>query len=735
MAARPCTQRAVAALIAVSGAFAAAASPAFGHAAYLGSSPEAGARLPQPPAQVTLTFSEALNGKLTRAALATARGGTTITAVASVAGRRLLLRPKRPLSRGVYSVRWHSVSTDDGHALEGTFSFGVRASAAGGEHSTSLSPLARDGWIRVLARAVMYAVLLVFVGALLLRALLAGSGRSWLVPHGVTADPAMQADRVAQRERLLLSDLGFFAAAAAAISALADASDAAGGLSLTGVRDYLLSSSAGQGRLAVVVLLLLAGWAARGYPRAAALPAASALGALAASGHANSASAGLLAVGVDWLHLLAAAAWLGGIALIAVVWGPALRRGPARTRLALARDVLPVFGRVALPAFGLVVATGGASALIELGSIAALWQTDYGRVLLVKMGLVGLVALLSYVHALRLRPRLLGGPAPDMRTERQHWRLLRTEPFVGLGVVAAVAVLVAFPLPPRQLRADDEARAAAAAAPCDPCVLPQPRANELAVAEQGGSDVVAGWLRREGSEVSGTVRVYGLNGKPSRDAFVVEGANTSDCGFGCKRFANAPAPERLTVFLTQRGRTYIARLPTRWLPRNSATARRLLERAQEKMRSLDSVREHERASSVPGLSAITDYRLESPNRFALRTDRGLESIAIGKDQWLRPGPGQAWTKRAYGGGVPYRTRSWFRWTTYARHTYLLRRTRELAVVATMDPGTPAWWRFYIDRRTHRVIRSRLITNGHFMTQRYFAFNQPARIEPPVPGTR
>jgi copper transport protein len=725
-------QRAVAALITVGAIFAAVASPAFGHAAYLASSPEAGARLARAPARVTLTFSEALNVKLTRAALATASGGTTVPAAVSVAARRLLLRPKRPLVRGVYSVRWHSVSTDDGHALEGTFSFGVRASAAGGEHSTSLSPLARDGWIRVLARAVMYAALLVFVGALLLGALL---GRSWLVPHGVTTDPAMQADRVARRERLLLSDLGFFAAAAAGISALADASDAAGGLSLTGVRDYLLSSSAGQGRLAVVVLLLLAGWGAARYPRAAALPAASGLGALAASGHANSASAGLLAVGVDWLHLLAAAAWLGGIALIAVVWGPALRRGPARTRIAVARDVLPVFGRVALPAFGLAVATGGASALIELGSIAALWQTDYGRVLLVKMGLVGLVALLSYVHALRLRPRLLEGHAPDMRLERRHWRLLRTEPFVGLGVVAAVAVLVAFPLPPRQIRADNEARAAAGAAPCDPCALPQPRANELAVAEQGGSDVVAGWLHREGSEVSGTVRVSGLNGKPSRDAFVVEGVSTSACGFGCKRFANAPSPERLTVFLTQRGRTYIARLPTRWLPRSSAAARRLLERAQARMRSLHSVREHERASSVPGFSAITNYRLESPNRFALRTDGGVESVAVGKSQWLRPGPGQAWTKRAYSGGVPFTTRSWFRWTPYARHIYMIGRTRALAVVATMDPGTPAWWRFYIDRRTQRVIRSRLITNGHFMTQRYFAFNQPARIKPPVPGTR
>jgi hypothetical protein len=350
------------------------------------------------------------------------------------------------------------------------------------------------------------------------------------------------------------------------------------------------------------------------------------------------------------------------------------------------------------------------------------------------MSLVGLVALLSYVHALRLRPRLLSRPDPDPRTERRHWRLLRTEPVIGVGVVAAVAVLVAFPLPPRQVRADEEARAAAVAPPCDPCVLPRPQADELAVADQGGSDVVAGWVRRKGSGLSGEIRVYALDGKPAKDPFTVAGARASACGLGCRRFTTATVPPRLTISVTQRGHTYRATLPTRWRAGASGTARRLIEQAQKRMRDLVSVREHERASSVPGFYAITDYRLKAPNRFALRTDRGVESVTVGETQWSRPAPAEPWVKREYGGGLPYTTRSWFTWTTYARHAYLLGRTRErgrdVAVVATMDPGTPTWWRFHIDVRTHRVLRSRLVTSGHFMTQRYFAFNRPMRIEPP-----
>jgi len=98
-----------------------------------------------------------------------------------------------------------------------------------------------------------------------------------------------------------------------------------------------------------------------------------------------------------------------------------------------------------------------------------------------------------------------------------------------------------------------------------------------------------------------------------------------------------------------------------------------------------------------------------------------------------------WQKDEFGGGLPFRTRSWFTWTTYARHVYLLAErtqgTRRVAVVGLMDPGTPAWWRLTIDQRTHRVLEDRLVTYGHFMTQRFTAFDQPLRIEPPTGARR
>ena len=142
----------------------------------------------------------------------------------------------------------------------------------------------------------------------------------------------------------------------------------------------------------------------------------------------------------------------------------------------------------------------------------------------VKVLVVGVIAATSAAHALRLRPQLLaatGAPGDEGR-ERRHWRLVRAEPVLGVGVIAAVAFLVAFPLPPRQLAEAGEAQAATPA--CDPCPLPKPAADELPVAARAGSQLVAAWVRRTPTGVTGTVRVSDIRGRPSRAAPQVAGA-------------------------------------------------------------------------------------------------------------------------------------------------------------------------------------------------------------------
>lgn len=706
------------------------AAPAFGHAAFVGSEPEPGVRLERAPQRVVLTFTEPLNRRLSRATVVGPDGGEVPVAAQAASDRRLVVRPARALRAGAYRVRWHTVSTEDGHALEGSFSFGVRAAAAGGGHDVEQSPLARAGWVRVALRALLYLALMLFAAGLLLPVLVR-TAPSWLAPTELDHE-GVDAVAVRSRERRVVADVGWLAVAAAVAATLAEAADAAGGLSARGVRDFLLSGSAGISRVAAVVSLVVAAVVVRRWPRWAAAAVALALLGIAASGHASSATPRVPSILNDWLHLLSGAVWLGGIGLLALVWTPALRRGGPTVQRAVARHVLPEFGRVALPAFLVVAVTGIVSLITQLGHLEALWTTAYGRVLLVKIALVWLVALASAIHAWRLRPRLLR--ERDARVDRRHWRLVRSEPVLGVGVVAAVAVLVAFPLPPRQL-ADADEEANAAIAPCDPCPLPKPKADELPVAEQAGSRLVAGWLRRDRGQVTGTVRVIDIQGQPARGPLEILGAEQSACGPGCRRFA-LPAADVVRVAVRDRGRRFIARLPATWQGQATKRARRLLARAQRTMRALRSVRQVEQVTSGPGSYARTDYRLRAPDRMAFLTSARARTVIVGERQWFRVAD-SPWMRSSYGSGIPFSPARWFRWTTYAAAVRLLRRGREhgrpVSELALMDPATPVWVRLVVDERTGRVLRERMVTKAHFTNTRYFAFDRPLSIEAPRVG--
>ncbi|MHB1834554.1 MAG: copper resistance CopC family protein, partial [Solirubrobacteraceae bacterium] len=301
------------------------ASPALAHAYLESSTPAAGAREASAPVEVRMRFDESLNRQLSTAAIYNSESGRRVRASVSIpAPLEMVLRPAQTLPRGSYRIEWHSVSTEDGHEVEGSFSFGVQAPAAGGARASTQGPLAGLGWLRVLVRAAMYIALFVFAGALMLRALLGGrEQRSWVLPAGLRA---LLGDREAlaleRAERSLVIDAGVAAVALTAASALLETQIAAGNLSASSIHAFLLSNTAGLARVWLVALLALALSGAAIGARAAGVAAALALGALALSGHADSASPRALSLAVDWLHLIAGAIWLGGIAAIALLWLP-----------------------------------------------------------------------------------------------------------------------------------------------------------------------------------------------------------------------------------------------------------------------------------------------------------------------------------------------------------------------------------------------------------------------------
>ena len=60
---------------------------------------------------------------------------------------------------------------------------------------------------------------------------------------------------------------------------------------------------------------------------------------------------------------------------------------------------------------------------------------------------------------------------------------------------------------------------------------------------------------------------------------------------------------------------------------------------------------------------------------------------------------------------------------------------DMASLALMDPGTPAWWTLHVDLATSRVLDARLITSGHFINARYSQFNSAPPILPPSGARR
>lgn len=712
------------------------------HAYLEASAPSAGARLAQSPSVILMRFDEPLT-KLSSAAVYNAATDARIPATVDFPHRlELALTPTSPLLRGSYRVEWHSVSAVDGHAVEGSFAFGVRAAAIGG--SSTAGPLANLGWLRALVRAALYAALFTFVGAVLLNTLLGRRDESWLLPAPV-ADLLSEGQRtiITRRVEAVLTASGLAAVVLAVASALVDTQIAAGDLGPEAIRGYLFTGTAGFAQIGLVVLLVVAVTAAVIRARVAAVVAALALGELALSGHANAAHPRAVAILLDWAHVLAGAVWLGGITILAVVWLPEIRGAGAELRRTVMATVLPRFGRVALPAFAAVVITGAASAYLEIRHPALLWGSSYGRVLLVKSGIVAALALTSYRHAIRLRPRLLRDQAPDAALQRRHWRLLGAEPIIGVALAVSVALLVSFG-PPAERAAASSGTLNAASAVCNPCVLPLPAKNELSVATRVGSNVVAAWIRHGSGGLSGQVRVINYQDQPSTTPFEIANAASVGvtCGPGCRTFRIAGTARTVRVILNPDRQAMSAALPTRWQRRGSGFAAALLRRADTKMNALRSVVDVQTVQSIAGLRAVTHYRLLAPNRSSSVTYRirghgpaVLENaqVSIGPRTWTLE-PGFGWHLQPAEGTLPFATNTWFLWGTFAQSTRLIgMRTvngRRLARIQLMDPGTPAWWTLLIDPSDDLVIRGTLTMPGYTETEAMSAFNRPARISAP-----
>jgi len=169
--------------------------------------------------------------------------------------------------------------------------------------------------------------------------------------------------------------------------------------------------------------------------------AACLLGSLGWAGHAG-ATAGLsgdVHVAADVMHLIAAGAWIGGLLPLALLFVLA-RQNADDTWAAVACDATRRFSVLGLASVGTLLVTGIANTLFLAGRVPSLVGTDYGRLLLLKIGLFIAMVCIAAVNRLRLTPLLV--PQGERDRSRNALRRLQRNSLIELGLGLVIIVIV-----------------------------------------------------------------------------------------------------------------------------------------------------------------------------------------------------------------------------------------------------------------------------------------------------
>ena len=448
------------------------------HLALRRSTPSEGAHLAAAPRTLKLTFTEPVELSFARLRLI----GPSDTEVPITSPRQpndsaqiIFADVLGPLVGGVYRLEWQVAGTD-GHPVRGTISYVVAPGATGREDPARLATGARGdstapganpvegathhdptsmpsgeffdaespGYVGV--RALQLIALLMVIGALTFGFVVLGMLRR------TETDPAVV---VSMRGRAAV--VGGWAAVALLVTAILrlyaqslamHGPDEA--LAPTYIAAMVAKTVWGWGWLlqATGAVLAIAGFAMARRDRSSGWLLSGVAGVMLAltpalAGHA-AATPGLAlpAVIADALHVIGAAGWLGSLFFVLAVGIPialrldADRRGPAIARLVSA------FSPIALLFAGLAALTGVFAAWLHIGFSSALWTSDYGRLLLIKLAILAVVAAIGAYNWRRVKPAL-GDAAGTKRVQRSATMELG----VGVLVVIVTAILVATPPP------------------------------------------------------------------------------------------------------------------------------------------------------------------------------------------------------------------------------------------------------------------------------------------------
>jgi putative copper resistance protein D len=176
--------------------------------------------------------------------------------------------------------------------------------------------------------------------------------------------------------------------------------------------------------------------------------AAAMLASLAWAGHgaATPGPSGDLHLAADVFHLLGAGLWLGTLPPLILLLAEARRTHNANWA-AVARMATRRYSVLAIASVAILLTAGVVNTWFLAGTVPTLVGTEYGRLLLAKIGLFAAMLIVAAVNLFRLTPRISAGATGNTlwRTIAQLGRNARVETGLGLGVLAIVGVLGTLP--------------------------------------------------------------------------------------------------------------------------------------------------------------------------------------------------------------------------------------------------------------------------------------------------
>ena len=429
-----------------------AAGPAPAHALLEATTPERGAALDAAPREVVLRFSEGVEIAFGAVRVYDARGAQVQQGDAFHPGgddRAVAVRLRGGLPDGGYTATYRVVSADS-HPISGGFVFGVGAGSAGAAATVGelLDGEGASGRVTSVAfaavRALQFGAIALAVGALAVLLLV------WLPAAAAVAVPDPARAAFAARRRGLLLGAGAAGLLASLLALPLQAATAAGTTFWTGLGDVgeVLDTRFGTvwaaGALAWALVLVLV---AAGRARAPALPLAFLVCLPALGGHASVQEPVAVLLPANVLHVLAASAWIGGLAVLVVALPAATRRlePPARTRLLAA--AVGRFSTVALVSVAALLAGGIVQSILELEAFGDLTGTAYGRAIVVKSVLVLALLAAGALNRRRTLPALereAADGAPPGRPGAVLRRALRAEVALGIAALAVTGALAGY---------------------------------------------------------------------------------------------------------------------------------------------------------------------------------------------------------------------------------------------------------------------------------------------------